>query len=174
MSLSATYNPNGNVFYRIWDHTVLGLHKDIGSRINAPRNIVEKGGDAVLWTVGLIPRAVKAIGKSFQDPRVLTIALTALALFAASLIFYPTATIAATKVVGTAVINLVKHIPFWAVKLSAYIATCTTIVGAGLRAGGRFNNAALMKEFYGLPATYPHNPSRLYPQEIINEIQSAS
>lgn len=167
MSLDVKYNPERNVFYRIWDHTNLGLRKNIGDRTNTPRNIVEKGGDGMLWTVGLLPRAVKAIAKSFQDPRVLTVVLTALALFATSLAFYPVTTILATKATWTFGVRLITQIPFWAVKFSAYLATCATIIGAGLRAGGRFNNAALMKEYYDIPSSYPNNPARLYASEIM-------
>lgn len=169
MGIDRTYNPERNVIYRILDHAKVGLSKDIGDRKNCPRNIVEKSGDGVLWTLGLLPRGVKALGKSFQDPRVVTVALTALGLFTATLVFYPAMTAAATKAACIAIIHLVKHVPFWAVKLSTYIATCATIIGAGLRAGGRFNNAALMKEFYNMPADYPRNPSRLYVSEIVKE-----
>lgn len=165
MSLNFKHNPEKNIFYRIWDHTAFGLCPHIGKREKTPRNIVEKGGDAVLWTVGLVPRAIKALVKSFQDPRVVTIVLTAFALLAASLIFYPLTTITVTKVAFTTAIHLIKHIPLWAVKFSAYLATCATIIGAGLRAGGRFNNKELMKDYYNLP-DYPKNPSRLYSFEI--------
>lgn len=169
MVIHRTYHPERNAIYRILDHAKLGLSKEIGDRSNCPRNIVEKSGDGILWTLDLLPRAVKALGKSFQDPRVVTVALTALGLFAATLVFYPTMTVAATKATCIAIYHLVKHVPLWAVKLSAYIATCANIIGAGLRAGGRFNNAALMKEFYNIPSDYPHNPSRLYVDEIVNE-----
>lgn len=165
MSIDYKYNSESNIFFRIWDHAAMGLAKDIGDRQTTPCNIVEKAGDGILWTLGTAPRAIKAVVKSFQDPRVVTIALTALALIATSLIFYPATTVAAASCTFTAIATAIKWVPLWAVKFSAYLATCATIVGAGLRAGGRFNNKALMKEFYNLQE-YPGNPSRLYAFEI--------
>lgn len=166
MSINKTYNPNNQLLYRIRDHVAFGLSKDIGDREEHPRNVAEKVGDAILWTVDLIPRSMKAIGKSFQDPRVVTIALTALGLFATSLIFYPATTLIASKLVITAASNLLCQVPFWAVKFSTYLTICSSIIGAGLRAGGRFNNASLMNDFYRIPANHSQHPARLYAYEI--------
>lgn len=173
MSINIKYNPNSAIHLRIWDHAALGLKKNIGDRKETPRNIVEKGGDAILWTTGLLTRAVKELGKSLQDPRVVTVLLTVFALFLTTLIFYPTPTITAVKASYAFAAKLIVQIPFWAVKFSAYILTCATILGAGLRAGGRFSNRELMNEFKGLPKDYPHNPARLYPSEVL-KIQNSS
>ena len=166
MSLKSNYNPSSTFMVRIWNHASFGLNKDIGNREKYPANIAEKAGNAILWTVGIIPRSIKFVAKSFQDPRITTIALTALALLIVSFLFYPAITFLKTKVVYVAAMSLIKQVPFWAVKFSAYVATCASIIGAGLRAGGRFNNAPLMKEFYGLSEEYPNNPSRLFAHEI--------
>lgn len=166
MNLAVAYNPNSNIFVRVWDHAALGLKKDIGNREQTPPNLIEKAGNGILYIANLVPRSVKALCKSFQDPRVVTVALTAIALLATSFAFYPVPTALWTKAACHAAARLIHQIPLWAVKFSAYIATCAGIVGAGLRAGGRFNNAALMKEFYHLPQNFPHNPARLYASEI--------
>jgi len=173
MSVSITYNPKVNLFNRIWDHAAIGLKNHIGDRTHTPRNLIEKAGDGILWTTGLLPRAVKSMGKALQDPRIATIALTALALFTVSLVFYPTLTIAATKAAYTATILAITKVPFWAAKFTTYILICSSIVGAGLRAGGRFHNAELMKEFYDFPKEYEGNPAHLSVKEIA-KLQNAS
>lgn len=172
MNIEKNYHPDSNLLYRIWDHASFGLKKDIGNRENTPPNLIEKLGDVTLWTVGLIPRSVSAIGKTFKDPRIATIVFTAIGLFVASLVFYPVTTFALSKVTVIAASNLIAQVPFWAVKLSAYIAICATIIGAGLRAEGRFINADLMKEFYRLPTDFPYNPSRFNPKELLVQRQA--
>ena len=174
MNSPTVYNPDKNIFIRIWDHASLGLASNIGNREKHPPNLIEKSGDAVLWTVGLVPRAIEAVSKSLQDPRVVTIALTAFALLSVSLLFYPTSTFAISKLAYLSAIKVIHQVPFWAVKFSVYIGICASIIGAGLRAGGRFNNANLMKEFYNLPSDYPHNPARLYAEEIAQKQLLAS
>lgn len=166
MSLVKGYDPTSNICYRIRDHLVLGLSSDIGDRKGISRNHFEKGGDTILWTVGLVPKAVKAFGKSFQDPRVITVALTALALFTNSMVFYPTITLSVAKATYINLLSLNQYVPLWSVKLATYLTICASMIGAGLRAGGRFGNAELMKEFYNIPSGYPQHPARLYASEI--------
>lgn len=167
MNTSYGYDANANIFCRVRSHVEIGLKKDIGDRVDvlSKPNLIEKLGDAVLWTTGLVPRFVKCIHKTLQDPRIVTIVLTAGALFGVSMAFYPVTTLAMTKVAYTFTANLIQQIPFWSVKFSAYIYICASIVGAGLRATGRFNNAALMRDFYGI-SKYTGNPSHLYPVEL--------
>lgn len=172
MNIEKNYHPDSNLLYRIWDHASFGLKKEIGNRENAPPNLIEKVGDATLWTVGLIPRSINAISKTFKDPRIATIVFTALGLFVTSLLFYPVTTFALTRVALMTTSNLMAQIPFWAVKLSTYMTICATIIGAGLRAEGRFTNADLMKEFYRLPGDFPYNPSRFNPKEIMVQRQA--
>lgn len=156
--LSQKYHANDHVFARFINHASFATAKDLGNE-RAPANIIEKAGNGLLKLTGLLPKGVKAIGKAFKDPRVVTIALTALALLAASFAFYPIVTFTTTKAAFIFVGELIKHVPFWAVKLSAYLLTCTAIVGCGLRAEGRFTNSNLMKQFYGLPEDFPKNPA---------------
>lgn len=163
--LNQQYYANSNIFSRFIDHTAFATAKNLGDE-RAPSNFIEKAGNGILKATGLLPKAVKAVGKSFKDPRVVTIALTALALLVASFAFYPTTTYLATKAACIFAAELIKVIPFWAVKLSAYILTCSTIVGFGLRAEGRFTNANLMKQFYGLPEDFPKNPAYMSNSDI--------
>mgnify|MGYP000299394890 CR=1 FL=1 len=57
MSLKSNYNPSSTFMVRIWNHASFGLNKDIGNREKYPANIAEKAGNAILWTVGIIPAA---------------------------------------------------------------------------------------------------------------------
>lgn len=159
------YYEKGHIFARFLDHASFAMAKNLGPDRKDP-NIIEKMGNGILKVTGMIPKSIKYIGKSFKDPRVVTVALTALALLSASFGFYPTTTWLATKAAYTFVAKLIAQIPFWAVKLSAYIATCSMIVGHGLRAEGRFTNSDLMKQFYGLPEDFPKNPAYMSNSEI--------
>jgi hypothetical protein len=118
------------------------LRHTIENRGDIHKNVLEKIGDAGLWFVEEFPRKVWHVAK---DPRVVTIALTAMALLATSFIFYPSTT---WFVVRTVITSCIVP-PLWAVKFSAYIATVGIIVAGACRAEGRFINSKLMKAFYG-------------------------
>lgn len=165
MTINKTYNADGHVFARFFNQAQFGLAKKLGDERPAA-NILEKAGNGVLYITGQVPRCVKKIVKSLQDPRVVTLLLTAVALTAVSFAFYPTASLLATKAAYTFVAKLVVQIPVWAVRLSAYILTCSTIVGYSLRAQGRFCNTELMKQYYGLPVDFPKNPAYMTHSEI--------
>lgn len=165
------FNADKTLPSRFFSHARLGFATKVniaseqGPYEHKPR-LVEKLGNGILFIVGSLPRSIKWIGRQFQDPRVVTVALTALALFVATISFYPTVTIAALTTVCLGIKALVVAIPLWSVKLAAYILTSTTIVGFGLRAGGRFANADLMKAFYGLSPDFNGNPSYLTISQI--------
>ena len=135
------YDPTQNIVTRFKYHVNLGLFREIGSRKACPKNWLEKIGDYGLWFVEDLPRKISLF---IRDPRVATIAITALALLAASFVFYPITTIFYIK----AAFHLLPEIPFWAVKFSAYVFVVETILASSCRAQGRFWNKALMEEFY--------------------------
>lgn len=136
------YHADNHLFARFGYHVVLGLKKDLGDRMEHPKKWLEKVGDAGLWIVEELPCK---IWKGMKDPRVVTVALTALALLAASFLFYPSTTWLAAK----AAIAILPVPPFWAVKFSAYILTVSLILSSACRALGRFTNERLMNRFYG-------------------------
>ena len=169
--LTQKYYANDQLIARFINHANFATAKYLGDE-RAPSNIVEKVGNGILKAASLLPKGLKAIGKAFKDPRVVTIALTVLALLAVSFAFYPSTTYLATKAVCLFIGEMIKHIPFWAVKLSAYILTCSSIIGFGLRAEGRFTNSDLMKQFYGLPENFPKNPAYMSNSEIKKALQA--
>jgi len=162
---------DGNWFERVSDHAAYGLSyeihlKDGQTDHQHTPNMLERGGNGILWTLGTVPRAVEWIGKQFKDPRVLTVVLTITALALTTLAFYPTITTAAISSAFFAVKALLSEIPLWAVKFAAYVVTCAAIVGYGARAAGRFSNEESMKAFYNLPQSYSGNPANLSIKEI--------
>lgn len=165
--MPVTYNCESVFTQRFIDQGAFALTGNSGSRggENCPPNLVEKAGNGILFITGSVPRSVNWLGKQFQDPRVLTVVFTALALVATSFIFYPIITASITKTVTVFIGKQLAQIPLWTIRLAAYIITCTTILGYGARAGGRFANNELMKEFYGLP-NYQGNPCQLSNEEI--------
>jgi hypothetical protein len=163
------FNASNSLPTRFFDHAKLGLSKRVelqNKEYQHRSNLIEKAGNGLLHIVGTLPRSIKWVGRQFQDPRVVTVALTVSALFLATLSFYPAVTIVATKAAFTAIHLMLSQIPLWGVKLSAYVLTCTAITGFGARATGRFANADLMKAFYGLPQAHPGNPANMTIHEI--------
>jgi hypothetical protein len=170
--LNHQYHADNHLFSRFLNHAHFGITRDLGDERAQP-NAIEKAGNGILKITGMLPKSIKAIGKAFKDPRVVTVALTVIALLTTSFAFYPTTTYLASKAICTFAATLIKQIPFWAVRMSAYLMTCTAIVGFGLRAEGRFTNAPLMKQFYGLPETFPRNPAYMSNSELKAAIRSA-
>lgn len=105
-------------------------------------NLIEKIGDVLCWHVTELPAK---INKAFNDPRVVTVAMTALAMLAVTFAFYPTATWLALK---AGVTFIVEKLPWEVVKASVYALTMLAVVGVGTRALGRFSNDELMSHFY--------------------------
>jgi hypothetical protein len=134
------YQAHTSLAQRFQYHVALGLKKNIGDRTDCPKNILEKIGNAGLIFIENTPRIVS---KMIHDPKVITIALTALALVAASFLFYPTTTFLTLK---TALILIP---PLWTIRLAGYIITVELILAGACRAEGRFLNNTLMKKFYG-------------------------
>jgi hypothetical protein len=141
-ALVGHYNANSTIFQRFGSHAVLGLSQDIGDRTDAPKNVLERIGDAGLWIVEGLPKKIKVL---CTDPRVVTVALTAFALVATSFAFYPIA----TWTLACDAIALLPQVPLWAVRFGSYILTVSVILSASCRAQGRFWNGELMNRFYG-------------------------
>lgn len=143
-SLNVTYHGDGWLSTRFFDNAKFAMKRDIGNRDGdlAP-NFLEKIGDNGLWFVEKLPTIV---WEKAKDPRVVTLALTILALSTVSLAFYPATTILAFK----GAVALLPSITAGAVKLSAYLLTCGTILSYAARAEGRFFNTALTNAFYGI------------------------
>lgn len=126
---------------RFWNHAVLGLTRNVPKHEWMDKKYIERGGDALLWSVERLP---KIIWEKMQDPRVVTVALTAFALLTNSYLFYPAHTI-------TYSLQVIAHLhlpELWMVKFAAYIHICSLIIGAASRAYGRFANESLMYRFY--------------------------
>ncbi len=140
--INVPYDPSSWIGIRFCDNFTFALKKDIGDRTGdrAP-NWLETGGDMGLWLVEELP---KKIWKVLKEPRLVSLALTILALGAVSFAFYPATSLAVVK----AGIALLPQIPFWAAKFSIYLLTCETILSYGLRAQGRFWNKPLREAFY--------------------------
>lgn len=147
-AVSIPYHENDGLWSHFVDHVHLGLSKNIQPH---RANVTEKIGDAILWTVEDFPGIA---WKAIKEARVVTVALTALALLANSFLFYPFKTLANLK----AFYQWLPLPPLWAVRFSTYIFTCALILGYGLRAFGRFSNHELMNEFYH---PHAHAPCRL-------------
>lgn len=141
-------NAQDPLMVRFWNHAQLGLSKNIQEH---KRNWVEKTGDAILWTVEDFPGI--AWGK-MKEPRVVTVALTQMALIANSFLFYPSQSWEVTK-------NVIHWLPLPSlatIRFGVYVSTCSLIIGASLRAYGRFSNQELMANFYAkAQATHPAN-----------------
>jgi len=138
------YSNNDNIVFRFISHYKLGTQSDLSEyyKGDVQPNLIERIGDVGLWMLENIPRKVWQMA---TEPRVVTIALTAMTLFSITLAFYPVTTYLATYDV---VVFVVTNTPFWAVKLAVYIALVETTIAKALRAYGRFSNQALMDKFY--------------------------
>lgn len=132
------YSSNSYMPTRFISHARLGLQRDI---VEHEPNLLEKTGNLALWFVDNLPRK---IWHGIKDPRVLTVAFTALALFADTYVFYSEH----TKKFMKEVVKFFEKIPLEYVKLGAYIVSVETILGYSFRAQGRFMNKELMEAFY--------------------------
>ena len=134
---------------RFWNHAVFGLRDEVAEELKHEENTknwCEKFGDrSVYITKNAIPNAISGC---LKDPRVVTVALTALALITISLAFYPITTALYLQAAWAAM-----PLPsFGAVKFAVYLWSCAAVVSLAARAQGRFCNAELMERFYKLPA----------------------
>jgi hypothetical protein len=128
-----------------FNHTKMALVDNPSILIkNAEYNesILEKIGSFLSWHVTKLPsKAYHAL----RDPKVITVALTSIAMLSVQFAFYPRISILAAKSLAT---FIAKQIPAWTVKASAYTIIQAAILGLGTRALGRFSNNELMQKWY--------------------------
>jgi hypothetical protein len=125
------------------NHARLAFNRNVEEdRSKIPENFGEKLGNAMTWHVRGLP---KKVWKMANDPKVITVALTALAMLSVQMAFYPAATALAAK---TAVAYVAAHVPFETAKFGAYCLSMLFVVGMGTRTLGRFTNVKLMTSFY--------------------------
>jgi len=110
-----------------------GLYKNIynNNKENYEPNFFGKIADGMLYHIDELP---SKIGNFIRNPRVVTIALTALAILAVSLAFYPTLTPIYLKLA----ISAIPLPPAWVVKFALYLLSVETILGYSVRAQSRF------------------------------------
>ncbi|HEY4255412.1 MAG TPA: hypothetical protein VGM34_03590 [Chlamydiales bacterium] len=121
----------------VWSHVQLGLSKEIHTH---RQNWIEWTGNKILWMVEDLPGIIY---RNLTEARIVTVALTHLALYANSYLFYPAKTLELTKL-------LIQHLPLpslAAIRFGVYISSSLVIIGAAFRAYGRFSNEALMNQF---------------------------
>ncbi len=82
MNANVAYSGDRNLVYRIRDHAYLGLSKNIQAH---EKNLLEKVGDVGLWPLENLPRIT---WNMVSDPKVITLATTALVMLADSFLFY--------------------------------------------------------------------------------------
>ena len=128
-----------------FNHSKMALTSDPDKMINNQgytKNLLEKVGSFLSWHVVELPAKVY---HALRDPRVVTVACTALAMLSVQFAFYPRITAMAAK----AIVSYVAHrVPAWLVKASVYTFIQTAIAGLGTRALGRFSNSELMQKWY--------------------------
>ncbi|MDP1608135.1 MAG: hypothetical protein Q8L98_02335 [Chlamydiales bacterium] len=139
MAHNVTLPRNSGLFGTFKSYAELGLKKNIQQHDS---NLIERAGNAILWTVEDLPREIY---KAVANPKVITVALTAMGLYSNSLAFYASETIALTKwafeVLPLPGLELLRF--------GSYLFICALIIGAGMRAYGRFSNETLMATFEG-------------------------
>jgi hypothetical protein len=138
MNADLTYSKESYLPKRFYNHLKLGLWSGIHTY---PPSFIEKVGNVGLWPIENVP---SFFVNQMQNPKVLTIAFTALAMLTDSYLFYSAQTISKLRKVW----SIITQIPFWAIKFAAYLSTCEIILSGGLRAYGRFSNSKLMNDFY--------------------------
>lgn len=142
--LGVRYAANAGTASRFVDNFKFATRKELENRnANAQPNWCEKLGAAQLWLWEELPGKLKRVAK---DPRVVTLALTALALYTVSFGFYNQITRELTK----RAIQALPQISGKVVRFALWAFTMNTIVGYHNRAQGRFWNTSLTDQFWGI------------------------
>lgn len=105
-------------------------------------HLLEKIGGKLTWCVTQMP---KKIWSALHNPKVITVALTVLAMTTVQFAFYHRITYIAIR---TVCVFIVTRIPAHIAKLSIYAITQMNVLGFGIRAFGRFSNVELMNNWY--------------------------
>ena len=138
MAAAAGIQANRNTMVGwVWSHAQLGLTKIIQQH---NENWIEWTGNKILWTMEDLPGILY---RNLIGPRSITVALTTLAQFTNSYIFYPLQTMKYTR----EFINWIPVPSLAQIRFATYIFTSMMIIGAALRAYGRFSNVELMNNF---------------------------
>lgn len=142
------YDKYNNIVKRVIDQAAFAVKKDIGTYpTNNLGGVLEKIGNAILYvTVDVLPGKIFEGIKNFvTDPRVVTVALTALGMIAVSAACYPLVTAATlAKVIPAIVMPVIRQITLDRVRLVVWAWGVSTVAGYGLgRALGRFCNTPL-------------------------------
>jgi len=121
------------------------------------KNCLEIAGDALYSVVSFPFKAFRC----FEDPRVVTIALAALALFTAALMLYPAGT-AATLVQA---FQAFAHLPWCVIRDVAFGFVALGITAIATRAIGIFTNDQAIEAYYTKYPKAPETPEVIKPQE---------
>lgn len=125
------------IIHHFIDSARFGLSHDIVRPTDNKKNVCEKLGDAGLWATETFPGKVWNV---ISDPRVVSVALCALALGGISYLFYPSLTMnTANSLLGRITLPTSEQL-----KLALTVVLSINIVAATLRALGRFTNAELV------------------------------
>lgn len=134
------YNPGRAGVVHFVQHALYGLKSNI-DRYDNPKNFLEKLGDFGLWSLEKFPGKLWAL---MEEPRWITLALTAIALATVSFGFYPKQTTDLTKLA----FQVIPTPSFAHLKFAAYLFSVGNILSASARAYGRFSNENLMLSWY--------------------------
>jgi hypothetical protein len=105
------------------------------------KNLCERIGDVMVWHIVELP---KKIWNFISDPRVVTIALTALTMLTITAICYPVGTWLVVKSIVVAVLPYLTPV---VIKLAICLFANYTILGFGTRAFGRMWNQNLITAY---------------------------
>ena len=160
MAVAVQYGDN--IFIRFINHGALALKSEVRGRLNGAYNQqMDPNWGERLGDIGLtctltslkvaVQKTIGALRFSMTDPKIITIAFTALIMIAVSFAFYPVLTAEALSpgwiALKVAICNLPIP-PLWSVKFAAYIWTELVVLSYATRAFGRFTNEAFMNAFY--------------------------
>lgn len=106
---------------------------------NYQPNRLERVGRALRWGVGSV---LDLLIREIKNP-ITIVALTALAMLAATIIFYPASVLS----MAATVCPFVLKIQPWMLKFALFILAESTVLGIGVRAYGRFQNQELLERW---------------------------
>jgi hypothetical protein len=121
------------------------LAKDINQHFNKAHASIQETplsqiGKLLRWHVSILPKELLHL---FQKPRVVVVALTALALLAVQFTFYPVATALAVR---SSFYWIAKWITLEQIHFGLYLASMSYVLGTGLLAFGRLSQDAVVQE----------------------------
>lgn len=148
MASPVTYSPDSNLIFRIYDQLAFALKPELPGHKQEDKYLFEKIGDFGLWPVEHFPEALKKLKQLAYDPRIVTVFVTATALWGVSFGYYPTTTVNLTRTAITEGLKIMAKIPLDKIRFTSYIMSIGTVLAAFCRAEGRFTNPPLYDKFY--------------------------